>query len=137
MRLSRVAIYMAAAILVVGAVGAGVVTAHKKKIKSTVTISWTDNVVGPYDEGDRFAGDVGSKKKKCRKDRVVEVKRVGGSTVGSDQTNDQGHYRLQLTAPPEAASGEYFAKAKKKLLKKNNKHKHVCKKARSPAIAVD
>jgi hypothetical protein len=134
MKLSRVAVYAAVAMLVVGAVGAGVVTAHKKKIKSTVTISWNDNIVGPYDEGDRFEGDVGSKKKKCRQDRKVTVKRVGGATVGSDRTNDQGHYRVQLSG--DAASGDYFAKAKKKLIKKNKKHKHVCKKATSPTITV-
>jgi hypothetical protein len=133
MKLSRAAVYAAVAMLLVGAVGAGIATAHKKKIKSTVTIAWDDNNV-LYAEGDRFDGDVGSKKKKCRKGRLVQVKRVGGSTVGSDQTNDQGHYRVQVTG--EASPGDYFAKAKKQVIRRNAKHKHVCKKAASPAISV-
>jgi hypothetical protein len=136
MKLSRAAVYAAVAMLVVGAVGAGIVNAHKKKIKSTVTISWDDNDVPPGQtstEGDRFVGDVGSKKK-CRNDRLVQVKRVGVGTIGSDETNDHGHYRVQRSG--EAASGDYFAKAKKKVIKKNKKHKHVCKKAISPKITV-
>jgi hypothetical protein len=135
MKLSRVAIYVTAAILVVAAVGAGVATAHKKKIKSTVTIAWDDNFVPPYDEGDRFEGNVGSKKKKCRKDRKVKVFRTqGNQLIGTDQTNNQGRYVVAVGR--EASPGDYFAKAKKKLIKKNKKHKHVCKKAISPTIMV-
>jgi hypothetical protein len=133
MKLSRAAIYAIVAMLVVGAVGAGIATAHKKKIKSTVSIAWHDN--DPYyEEGDRFEGDVGSKKKKCRKNRKVTVKRVGGGKVGSDQTNNQGHYVVKLNG--DAAPGDYFAKAKKKVIKKNKNHKHVCKKAKSNTISV-
>jgi hypothetical protein len=133
MKLSRVAIYVTAAILVVAAVGAGVATAHKKKIKSTVTIQWSDND-DPYDAtGETFSGDVGSKKKKCRKGRQVTVKEQGGVSVGTDKTNKQGHYRIVVG---NADSGAYFAKVKKKVIKKNQKHKHVCKKARSDTISV-
>ncbi|HEX2466710.1 MAG TPA: hypothetical protein VHJ54_00760 [Solirubrobacterales bacterium] len=133
MKSSRAAVYAAVAMLVVGAVGVGVVTAHTKKIKSTVSIAWDYNIPGPYEVGDRFAGNVGSKKK-CRNDRLVQVKRVGGSTIGSDRTNDQGHYRVQVTG--NAAEGEYLAKVQKKVIKRNAKHKHVCKKAISPKITV-
>jgi hypothetical protein len=134
MKLSRAAIYAIVAMLVVGAVGAGIATAHKKKIKSTVTIAWHDNDDPYYEQGDHFDGDVDSKKKKCRKNRKVTVKRVGGGKVGSDQTNNQGHYVVQVGG--EAAPGDYFAKAKKKVIKKNKNHKHVCKKAKSNTISV-
>jgi hypothetical protein len=133
MKLSRLAMYVAAAILVVGAVGAGVVTAHKRKIKATVTIQWNDNE-GLYSPGDIFSGDVATKKK-CRKDRTVNVFRdQGDQLIGTDETNNQGHYLVEVAG--EASPGDYFAKVKKKVLRKNKKHRHVCKKARSPAIAV-
>jgi hypothetical protein len=133
MKLSRAAVYAAVAMLVVGAVGAGVVTAHKKKIKATVTIQWSDNE-GPYASGDIFSGDVATKKK-CRKDRTVKVFRAqGDQQIGLDKTNNQGHYVVEVGG--EASPGDYFAKLKKKVLRKNKKHKHICKKATSPTITV-
>jgi hypothetical protein len=133
MKLSRLAIYLVAAILVVGAVGAASVTAHKKKIKATVTIQWNDNE-GPYATGDIFSGDVATKKK-CRKDRTVKVFRAqGDQLIGTDKTNSQGHYIVEVGG--EASPGDYFAKLKKKALKRNKKHKHICKKATSPTITV-
>jgi hypothetical protein len=127
-------IYAAISILTVGAIGIGVASAHKKKIKSTVTISWSDND-GIYQESDVFDGDVGSKKKKCRADRKVKVFRAqGDQQIGTDETNNQGHYVVRVGG--EATPGDYFAKAKKKVIKKNKKHKHVCKKATSPTLAV-
>jgi hypothetical protein len=134
MKLSRLAIYVGVAILVVGAVGAGVATAHKKKFKTTVTIQWNSNE-GQYSSGDTFTGNVGSKKKKCRKDRTVKVFKVQGDRlIGTDQTSNRGRYVVRVGG--DATPGDYFAKAKKKVIKKNAKHKHVCKKGRSPAIVV-
>jgi hypothetical protein len=133
MKLSRLAIRVALAILVVGAVGAGVASAHKKKIKAAVTIQWTAND-DPYAIGDIFSGDVATKEK-CREDRTVKVFRAQGvQPIGTDETNDRGHYRVQVTGP--ASPGDYFAKVKKKVLRKNKRHRHVCKKAISPTITV-
>jgi hypothetical protein len=133
MKLWRLAVYLAAAIVVVAAVGAGSVTAHKKKIKATITVQWNDNE-GPYTSGDIFSGDV-TTKKKCRKDRRVKVFRAqGDQLIGTDGTNSQGHYVVEVGG--EASPGDYFAKLKKKALKKSKKHKHVCKKAISPTITI-
>jgi hypothetical protein len=127
MRVVRAVAYAAVTALLVGAIGAGIATGHKKKIKSTVTIEFTDTVYG-----DSFSGEVNSKKRKCERNRKVTVFR-GGTSVGSDTTNNQGEYVVPVD---NAAPGNYFAKAKKKVLKKNKKHKHVCRKAKSPTITV-
>jgi hypothetical protein len=133
MKLSRVLIYATVAILVVGAVGGGIATAHKKKFKTTVTITWHEND-GLYEEGDTFDGDVGSKRKKCRKGRTVKLFRVQDNRlIGTDTTNGSGHY--EVTVGGEAAQGDYFAKAKKKAIKNPN-HKHICKKGKSQTISV-
>ena len=127
MKLSRVAIHVAVAILVVGAVGLGAATAHEKKIKSIVTLNFSG---GLYGEG--FSGKVSSKKKKCRQGRKVRVRR-DGTVVGTDVTNKRGKYHVGNANPPP---GTYVAKAKKKVIKKNANHKHVCKKATSVPVVV-
>jgi hypothetical protein len=117
--------------LVIG-VGVGLAPAHTKKFNTRVTIHFD---ASPY--GDSFFGKVKSKKHACEKNRKVKVfRRQPGPDAqfdGSDQSDNQGDWRITNGT---AAPGNYYAKAKKKVLKNNNKHKHVCKRGRSRTISV-
>ena len=114
------------------ALSAGVASAHKVRHSSTVTINFDDD---PY--GDTFFGTVNSPKPACERNRTVRVKREAGATdpvFGSDITDEDGDYSVSTGA--QAAPGDYYAKAKRRVLKRNNNHKHICRAAKSPLITV-
>jgi hypothetical protein len=136
MKLPRIAIVATVAVLAAAAIlaiGGGLATAHIKKYGSTVTINFQEG--GAY--ADQFRGKVRSNKAACKKQRTVKVyrKKPGPDALyGSDKTNKKGKY---VVAPGRNATpGNYYAKAKKRVLKKNSLHKHVCKKATSNTIPV-
>jgi hypothetical protein len=110
----------------------GVASAHTKRFNTNVTINFDPS---PY--GDSFFGKVKSGKKACKKNRTVKVfrKRPGPDDQfdGRDKSNRRGRWRI---TDGNAAPGNYYAKAKKKVLKNNNRHKHVCKRDRSRTISV-
>jgi len=129
-KLPRVTTYVAAAMLTVGAIGAGVATAHTKRFTTTVTIEAAGSP-----SGDSFSGDVDSRKNACLKNRKVTIIREqGDQEVGSDRTNGDGHYVVDIDGFVQP--GDYYAKVKKKVLKRNNEHKHICKKATSDTASV-
>jgi hypothetical protein len=133
MKLPRIAAIAVIALLAVGAMGGGFAVAHVKKFFTDVTIKYSAN---PY-YGDQFSARLRSNKNRCEKHRKVKVlqKQPGKDDLfGTDRTNRHGKY---VVAPGGSASpGDYYAKAKKKKLKHNRHHKHVCKKGRSDAISV-
>ena len=115
---------LATALVTGPALGAGV-----KKFDTTVTINFSQSTYSA-----KFFGKVKSDKNACKKDRKVLVfhkTNSGKVKVGSDKSNDRGRWRLNVggTPPP----GDYFAKAKKKLL---NGGDVVCKSDKSPTISV-
>jgi hypothetical protein len=136
MKLPRIAIVATVAVLAAAAilaVGGGISAAHTAKYKSKVTINFQ---AGTY--ADKFFGKVKSKKAACKKKRTVKVfrKKSGPDAVfGKDKTNKKGKY---VVAPGKRAKsgGKYYAKAKKRVLKNNSSHKHVCKAGTSPTITV-
>jgi hypothetical protein len=136
MKLPRIAIVVTVAVLAAAAilaVGGGISAAHTKKYASRVTINFQ---AGTY--ADQFFGKVKSNKAACKKKRTVKVyrKKSGPDALfGTDKTNRRGKY---VVAPGKRAKSgrDYYAKAKKKVLKKNSSHRHVCRAATSRTITV-
>ena len=58
----------------------------------------------------------------------------GSSTVvGTVLSSANGDWSVK---PSAVAPGTYFAQTAKRVLRKNNKHRHVCKKALSKDVTV-
>lgn len=112
-------------VFVAGAAG------HTVRIDSTVTAKFKKN-------DNTFDGTVDSVKPRCETDRKVNLRMRatdGSSTpVATDLTDSLGAWVIQPTSAP--APGTYFAEAAKKVLRKNSKHRHVCKKAISGDVTV-
>ena len=125
-----------AAIMGVGLVGAA--AGHKVKYDSTVTAKFKKAGHDPYTQPARFEGTVDSEKLRCLKNRTVNLRLLatdGSSTVvASDVTDLNGAWVIQPASAP--AAGTYFAEAAKKVLKKNRKHRHVCRAAVSKEVKV-
>lgn len=101
-----------------------------KKFQSTITVKYkqggSTDPYDPYTEA-AFKGQVKSDKKFCEVNRKVKVKSKDGlGTVGSDETNDKGRYRVEAGG---WGPGDYKAKAVRKVKKKKNGGKIVCKSA--------
>ena len=114
-------------------VGAGIATAHKTKFPSTATLA----AINDKDA----AGTVASSKGKCRKNRTVKVFRQaeGGSAfkptlVATTESDKGGKWQTKLTGNTKGQT--YFAKAPKKALRKNRRHKHICKPALTGTITT-
>ncbi len=112
--------------------GAGVASAHRVIYKSTVSIKFTTSAYG-----DSFSGKVRSPRARCVKRRSVRVFRVAtgpDTVIGTDTSSDTGAW---VVNPGGFASpGDYYAKAKRKVLKRNARHRHICRGATSRTIHV-
>lgn len=84
-----------------------------------------------------FDGSVSSTKPRCEKMRTVKLfKRAAdgsGTSVGTDLTDANGAW---VITPSRVAPGTYFAKVTKRVLRKNTKHRHICKRAFSKDVTV-
>lgn len=80
----------------------------------------------------RFTGKVRSDKKQCKKRRAVEITERGIGKIGKTRSAKDGSYTVKT---PGFGPGRYYAKAKKKTIKKKNK-RIVCKTGKSPTITV-
>ena len=108
-----------------------VAAAHTARYDSTVTISFQR---GHHGESDEFSGMVISQKNRCQiHRRVVVRKRVDGAdpAIGTDATNRDGRWEVKAALGKKA--GTYYARARRKVLRRNANHLHVCK----PAISDD
>jgi hypothetical protein len=134
-KLSRVTVYGLVAVLAVGAVGVGVASGAKKKVKSKSSVTFQGSTYG-----DSFSGKVKAKgkakkkvKKKCKKGRNIVIKQAGGGKLGNTKSKKKGVWTFNVGGVTEP--GNYFAKVKKKVKKKGD-NKIVCKKGKSPTITV-
>ena len=100
--------------------------APDKKVKTKVTLDYTERGNPPYDES-AFSGKVKAKKG-CKKNRKIKI-----PGVGDTKSNSSGAYSISLNKG--ADPGTYQATAKKKKIKKNGK-KIVCKKGKSNKVTV-
>ena len=141
MRSKKVLVIVAALVACLAIGSATVATAKKKKTKKiTTTISLAITVTpaspyAPYSPGaGTFSGRVKAKGPSgCRKGRTVTISR-GGGIVAQVGTNSNGDYTFVL--PTEPPAGTYTAFVPKKVIKKKNGKKTICKAATSPPFVV-
>lgn len=136
MRLRRNFVLITSLALAVSLVaGAALSLAHTKKYESKVTIRFVEGGTGEYTGPDKFAGKVKSEKERCIKGRTVRVFRDSDDVekIGEAETNKRGRWKLEQ---PDAEEGDYFARAKREFLKREEGHRHVCRKAQSKTITV-
>ncbi len=124
---------LAAAALALVAV-APIASAHTAKYDTTVTAKLKKG----GKDANTFSGVVDSAKAKCVIDREVKVymqiDNADDALIGSDRTDDAGAWEFLPAGEP--APGTYYALAAKTVLKKNKKHRHVCKRAASDTVSV-
>ncbi len=113
------------AVALVGVVFAAGASAHRFGFESRVTADYNDpNRHSPYMH---FSGQVTSEKARCFKDRRVVLKRreANGAvtTIAQDYTDSEGTWLIVPASTPE---GTYFARATKKVIRKDGQHRHTC-----------
>jgi len=109
------------ALVAMSVIGAGLAIAHSKKYETTTSIKFVGSSYG-----DSFNGKVKSEKGACiDKRKVVVVRNRDDFKVGEDTTGDDGKWEIELQA--FADTGTYHAEVKKRTLKKDKKHSHICK----------
>ena len=118
------------------AFGGFVATAATKKTYGTgLSIRYSSgSAIDPSDPfaSAAFKGKVRSDKRQCKKKRTVVITERGGGKIGKTRSAQNGSYAVDT---PGFGPGKYYAKAKKKTIKKKNK-KIVCKAGKSPTITV-
>ena len=124
----RVVILIVATLALASVVLAGQATAHKAKFDTSVSVKYNKpDKKDPYAVAN-FEGALSSAKARCEKNRTVTLyKRESNGTttaVGSDATDLTGAWAVQ---PSSVTPGKYFAQTNKKVLRKNRKHRHICK----------
>ena len=123
---------IATALTLCVALGASFAVAKTKKVDTDVSINFANgNSTDPYQPNtqDAFSGALKAKKG-CKKNREVNLK---GPVSGSDKSSSSGKYRITVGNAP---AGTYKAVAAKKVIKKGNGNKVVCKKGSSDSITV-
>jgi len=107
--------------------------AHTIKYETTVTAKVKK---GGKDAG-TISGAVDSTSPRCVIDREVKVfqhvDNADDLLLGSDRTDDAGVWELPTLS---LTTGSYYALAAKSVLKKNKRHRHVCKRAASKDLSV-
>lgn len=110
------------------AIGATAI-AHEVQHDSKVTVRYQK-------ANDQFAGKVVARKQRCEQARTVRIIRVeedGKTRVATGTTDDAGSYAIPYEV---AETGKYFARVTREVLRRNQKHKHVCAADRSATINV-
>lgn len=132
--MKRVVTTILATVALVSVVFVAAATAHTVKYESTVTVKFKKAAKDPA----IFDGAVSATTPRCEGNRKVDLRlraADGTSTVvGTDLTDPAGAWAFQPTA--DVAPGDYFAQVAKKVLRKDAKHRHVCKKAVSGDVTV-
>lgn len=123
--MKRVAASILMAVALASVVFAAGASGHRFGFESRVTSDYNDpNRHSPYMH---FKGEVFSEKARCVKDRRVVLKKreADGSvtTIAQDYTDREG---VWLIVPASAPEGTYFARATKKVIRKDGVHRHTC-----------
>ncbi|MDX6585895.1 MAG: hypothetical protein QOI31_368 [Solirubrobacterales bacterium] len=111
---------VALAALLAGTSTAG---AHTEKTPSSVSVSW---------DGSAFDAGVDSSQPCIKKRKVSLFKRGENGALATGTTDANGNSSFSGLA---RENGDYYAKAAKRVLKKNDKHLHMCKAAKSDTDA--
>jgi hypothetical protein len=109
----------AIAVLCVGMFASAEASAHTEKTKTAASVEFT---------GSAFEANVESSGS-CIKNRKVSLFRRGeNGSLGKVSTDTDGNAVFSGLA---RVNGDYYVKVSRKVLKKNDKHKHLCKPAKS------
>ncbi len=135
--MKQVATLILATVAIVSVVFVAGASGHRAKFDTTVTVKFNKaDKKDPLAKAN-FDGTVTSTKPRCAKNRTVNLRlraTDGSSTVvGTDLTDSVGAWLIE---PTSVAPGTYFAQATKKVLLKNTKHRHICKKAVSKDVTA-
>ena len=109
------------AIATLGALAAGASTAaaHTEKTPGDISVDWT---------GSAFSGSLESSDR-CVKNRQVKLfERNTNGTISTTSTDDLGDWEITSLI---RQNGDYYVKAPKRVLKRNDNHEHICKGAKS------
>lgn len=135
--MKRIAVVLMAAVALMSVVFVSGAAGHKFKAASNVTVKFDKPKPNdPYAKGG-FEGNVTSKKARCQKKRTVTVLQrtaTGDAVVGTDVTDVNGAW--QVTPSGTVAPGDYYAKVAKRVIRKNTKHRHICRRAVSNDVTV-
>ena len=108
--------WIVAAVVIAALVGSMVLvnveTASTQTIGTRVGFKATDKTVKPKQKI-TFFGKVKSSRGKCRRGRVVVLKRKGSGKVKQKRSDREGEYRFRLNPKPDR--GKYFVKVKQKF----------------------
>jgi 5-hydroxyisourate hydrolase-like protein (transthyretin family) len=118
--------------VLVAAVGAGAATAGTMHYP---TIFTSYELQGDTSSGGTFKGTIDSTKGKCVKGREIKLFRKHNGdqkTLGDDKTNDNGHFKIDVSAS-DFTNGRYYAKAKSKTFDGGQKK---CNSARSGTVQI-
>ena len=103
------------AVMLLGGFMSSEALAHTQKEPTKITVAW---------DGAEFDGEVESDNLNCVDNRKVRLYRRGDSlALASTTTDDEGGWTIGIAR----VNGDYYAKVAKRLLKKNDRHKHTCK----------
>src|SRR5918996_2522015 len=109
--------WIVAAVVIAALVGSmllvNVETASTQPIRTRVSISVTDKTVKPK-QRIRFFGKVKSPRAKCRRGRIVVLKRKGTGKVKQTRSDREGEYRFRINPKPDR--GRYFVRVKAKFV---------------------
>lgn len=112
----------------------GTAQAHTLRYDSVLTAKFKKG----GKDGSSFEGTLASSKAKCVAGRKVTVLRVvepgEDASLASSLTDAAGDW--SILAGADVPPGTYYARTPKVVLKKNSKHRHVCKRAVSEPITV-
>ena len=133
----RMAVVLGLGILM--ALGVQYASAHKKVHASDVTLDFSDGL-----GGSAFHGHVTSPRLRCTRNRRVDVYRrldgpdelIGKDVTGTDPEAEDNEYIVFPNEFPE--DGTYVAIAQRKVLRKTDRHRHICGRAVSdPLTHID
>lgn len=110
---------------------------HKFKADTGVSVKFNKPKPNdPYATGS-FEGKVDSERPRCEKGRTVTLVQrttTGSADVGTALTDGNGAW--QIAPSTIVAPGTYYAKVAKRVIRKNTKHRHICKRAVSKDVTV-
>lgn len=130
----RRALKLLAAVALTSVAFAAVASAHTAKYDVVVKAKVKN---GGKNEG-TFSGTAESTSARCSAARTVKVFQRAANPpdtlIGSDQTDTAGAW--EFTPISALAPGTYYAVAAKSVLRKNKKHRHVCRRGQSADLLV-
>jgi hypothetical protein len=133
------------AVLVVALVGTMLlVSANRgqtRPIRTRVTLHVTDRTVRPHQKI-IFFGKVKSRRAKCRRNRVVVLKRKGTGAIKRKRSDREGEFRFRIDPKPNR--GRYFVVVKRKRISRPGYgypygyggRRDTCLRARSRTIRI-